>query len=130
MLISITAGKDGSWSWDGFDLIHHIAYESQVVSTAGAGVSHLVGIIVGLVAGLVFSQAAELGSLVAALSVSSPHTIHPHIDRIYLLNFSKKQGIFPEVLSKYAYEARNITHTSERIYTTVKTACLVSNIKQ
>ncbi len=98
MLISITAGKNGSWSWDGCDLIHHPAYETQVVSTAGAGDAYLAGVIVGLVAGLDFSQAAGLGSLVAALSVTSPHTIHPHIDRISLLDFAQRQAGLPDAV--------------------------------
>jgi ribokinase len=95
MLISITAGQNGSWSWDGCDLIHHPAYETQVISTAGAGDAHLAGIIVGLVAGLEFSIASELGSLVAALSATSPHTIHPHIDRKSLHDFAQRQVELP-----------------------------------
>lgn len=81
MLVSITAGPRGSWSWDGKSLTHAPAFPVEAISTAGAGDAHLAGIIAGLVAGLTMPQAQELGTLIAALSVTSPHTIHPEIDR-------------------------------------------------
>ncbi len=81
MLVSITAGKLGSWSWDRISLAHIPAWPAEVVSTAGAGDAHLAGIIVGLAAGLGMAQAHELGALVAALSVTSPHTIAPEVGR-------------------------------------------------
>jgi sugar/nucleoside kinase (ribokinase family) len=90
MLISITAGKHGSWSWDGASLVHVPAFLAQVVSTAGAGDAHLAGIIVGLVAGLALAQAQELGTLVAALSVTSPHTIAPEVERQSLRAFAAR----------------------------------------
>lgn len=80
MMVSITAGREGSWSWDGRELAHVPALPVEVVSTAGAGDAHLAGILVGLVAGLDLRQAQELGTLVAALSVTSPHTIAPEVD--------------------------------------------------
>ena len=81
MLVSITAGKQGSWSWDGASLAHVPAWPAAVVSTAGAGDAHLAGMIAGLAAGLTPAQAHELGALVAALSVTSPHTIAPEVGR-------------------------------------------------
>jgi ribokinase len=81
MLVSITAGKLGSWSWDGTSLAHVPAWPVEVVSTAGAGDAHLAGIVAGLAAGLAMAQAHELGALVAALSVTSPHTIAPEVER-------------------------------------------------
>jgi ribokinase len=81
MLVSITAGRLGSWSWDGTSLAHLPAWPATVVSTAGAGDAHLAGIIAGLAAGLAMAQAHELGALVAALSVTSPHTIAPEVER-------------------------------------------------
>jgi sugar/nucleoside kinase (ribokinase family) len=81
MLVSITAGKQGSWSWDGTSLAHVPAWPAEVVSTAGAGDAHLAGIIAGLAAGLAMAQAHELGALVAALSITSPHTIAPEVER-------------------------------------------------
>ncbi len=61
-----------------------------MVSTAGAGDAFLAGVIIGLVADLPLPQAQELGTLVAALSVTSPHTINPEIDRRSLLSFSSE----------------------------------------
>jgi sugar/nucleoside kinase (ribokinase family) len=88
LLVSITAGKRGSWSWDGKALTHVPAFPVEVVSTAGAGDAHLAGVMVGLVTGLAMPKAQELGSLVAALAITSPHTIHPEIDRQSLHAFA------------------------------------------
>lgn len=86
--ISITAGHQGSWSWDGKSVFHVPSFPAEAVSTAGAGDAHLAGMIAGISVGLTLHQAQELGSLVAALSVTSPHTIHPKIDRESLQAFS------------------------------------------
>lgn len=93
MLISVTAGKNGSWSWDGKSLGHVPAFRTEVVNTAGAGDAHLSGIVAGLVAGLTMSQAQEAGTLVAALSVTSPHTIAPGIDRQSLRHFAARAQV-------------------------------------
>jgi ribokinase len=90
MSVSITAGKNGSWSWDGASLVHLPVFPAQVVNTAGAGDAHLSGVIAGLVAGLAMVQAQELGTLVAALSVTSPHTIAPEIERRSLRAFASR----------------------------------------
>jgi ribokinase len=81
MFVSVTAGKFGSWSWDGTTLTHVPAFPVEVVNTAGAGDAHLSGLIAGLVAGLTLAQAQELGTLVAAFSVTSPHTIASELER-------------------------------------------------
>ena len=91
LLVSITAGKEGSWSWDGDRLVHVPALPVDVVSTAGAGDAHVAGIIAGLVAGLTLPQAQELGTLVAAHSVTSPHTIDKRIDREALQAFAEER---------------------------------------
>jgi sugar/nucleoside kinase (ribokinase family) len=44
--------------------------------------------IAGLIAGLPLAQAQELGTLTAALSVTSPHTIAPEIERRSLRAFA------------------------------------------
>ncbi len=93
LLISITAGKNGSWSWDGEALVHVVAFPAKVVSTAGAGDAHLAGIIAGLVADLTLPQAQELGTLVAAHSVTSPHTIDKRIDRRSLRAFAEEINV-------------------------------------
>ncbi len=90
MLISITAGQNGSWSWDGESLVHVPAFPAEVVSTAGAGDAHLSGIIAGLVAGLTMSRAHELGVLLATLSITSPHTINKEIERRSLQAFATR----------------------------------------
>lgn len=88
--VTITAGKAGCWSWDGKSLHHVPAFPSRMVSTAGAGDAFLAGVIAGLVADLPLHLAQEFGSLVAALSVTSPHTINPEIDRRSLHSFSSE----------------------------------------
>jgi len=93
MLISITAGKEGSWSWDGETLAHVPAFPAEAVSTAGAGDAHLSGIIAGLVADLTLSQAQELATLVAALSITSPHTIHPGVERSSLRGLASQMQV-------------------------------------
>lgn len=82
--LSITAGKNGSWSWDGEILRHVPTLSVPVESTAGAGDAHLAGILSGLALGLKLEEAQQLGTLLAALSVTSPHTIHPDVSRAAL----------------------------------------------
>jgi ribokinase len=91
--VIITAGKEGSWSWDGKGLRHLPAFPTRAVSTAGAGDAFLAGVLTGLVANLSLNQAQELGTLVAALSVTSPHTINPEIERRSLLLFSSELSL-------------------------------------
>lgn len=79
MLISITAGALGSWSFDGGAPQFVPALRVPVANTAGAGDAHLAGILAGLSWGLPLAKAQEIGTLVAAQSVTSPHTIHPGI---------------------------------------------------
>jgi sugar/nucleoside kinase (ribokinase family) len=79
--LSVTAGAAGSWSWDGEALRHCPAASVQAVSTGGAGDAHFAGILAGLTAGLPLPEAQRLGALVAAASVTSPHTIHTGITR-------------------------------------------------
>ncbi len=78
--VSVTTGAEGSWVWDGEALHHLPAHPVPVAGTAGAGDAHLAGLLVGLAAGLPLSEAHVLASLAAAVSVTSPHTIHPGLD--------------------------------------------------
>ncbi len=78
--VTITAGGGGSWSWDGKNVKHMPAFPTEVVSTAGAGDAFLAGVIAGESAGLNLQAAQELGMLVAAHSVTSPHTIDARIN--------------------------------------------------
>lgn len=93
MIISVTAGKQGSWCWDGNRLNHFPAISTKVVSTAGAGDAFFSGIITGLSLGLHLFDAQQLGSLIAGLSISSPHTINKGIDRGTLNEFSKMANV-------------------------------------
>ena len=93
MRIVITAGKAGSWGWDGACLTHAPVHTVPVASSAGAGDAFLAALIVGTVAGLSWSQSQELACLTAALSVTSPHTIHPGLDRRSLWAYASQQGV-------------------------------------
>jgi ribokinase len=90
--LTITAGRQGSWSWDGTDLAHLPALHVPVVSTAGAGDAHLAGTIAGLAAGMPLARAHELGVLTAAMSVTSPHTINKEVTRSALRRFAGECG--------------------------------------
>lgn len=91
--LSITAGKQGSWAWDGTRLSHAAPCKVKLVSSAGAGDAHVAGIIAGLTAGLPLSEAQQLGGLVAGLSVTSPHTINTDINRESLQAFAGTAGV-------------------------------------
>jgi sugar/nucleoside kinase (ribokinase family) len=88
--VTITAGGWGSWSWDGKNVKHMPAFPIELVSTAGAGDAFLAGVIVGEAAGLDLQEAQEIGMLVAAHSVTSPHTIDPRISLKSLRLFATK----------------------------------------
>ena len=93
LLLSITAGRHGSWTWDGARRQHVPAFPARVASSAGAGDAHLGGILAGLAAGLSLGEAQELGSLTAAQAVASPHTIAPGVDREALQGYAAKTGL-------------------------------------
>jgi sugar/nucleoside kinase (ribokinase family) len=92
LLVSITAGVQGSWIWEGNRLTHRTALEVNVAGASGAGDAHLAGLIVGLAAGLTLAQAHELAILLACFSVTSPHTIHPGATRRALREFAQQAG--------------------------------------
>jgi len=88
--LSITAGAIGSWVVEG-GALHFIATPKvEVQSAAGAGDAHFSGILAGLAAGLPLADAQWVGILAGAMSVTSPHTIHPGIDRPSLRAFAAK----------------------------------------
>jgi sugar/nucleoside kinase (ribokinase family) len=93
LALSITAGRDGSWVWHEERLHHLPALAVHVESTAGAGDAHLSGLIAGLAAGLPLAEAHQLAVLAAALSVTSPHTIHPALDRPALRALARAQAV-------------------------------------
>jgi sugar/nucleoside kinase (ribokinase family) len=89
--VSVTASRQGSWLWDGHALHHQPAWPVEVASTAGAGDAHLAGMIAGLAARLTPAESHQLGALVAALSVTSPHTIHPSVSRETLGDLAQRR---------------------------------------
>jgi len=96
MMISVTGGAAGSWSWDGTHVSHVPTFPVPVVSTAGAGDAHIAGMIAGLALGLDLCAAQILGSLHAALSVTSPHTINAEIDLAALRQLASTGGDIPD----------------------------------
>jgi ribokinase len=105
IMVSVTAGKDGSWCWDGADLNLFPAVKVDAVSTAGAGDAFFAGILSGLALGLPLFKAQQLASLVAGLSVCSPHTIHKGIDRYSLNELLLRSGMnFSETIFKLLEE--------------------------
>jgi ribokinase len=81
ILVTVTAGAEGSWLWTGESYLHLPAMKVQPVSTAGAGDAHLAGMLVGIAEGMGLAEAHRLGVVVAGLSVTSPHTINKNINR-------------------------------------------------
>ena len=93
LALSVTAGRSGSWVRDGSSLQHIAALTVPVESTAGAGDAHVAGLIAGVAAGLPLTEAHHLAMLVAALSVTSPHTIHPALDRDALRALAREHTV-------------------------------------
>lgn len=89
---SITAGKQGSWAWDGRTLSRAPAHKVNVASTAGAGDSFFSGMIVGHTLGLPLAESQHLATLIAGLKVTRPHTINKDIDRDALRTFAAELG--------------------------------------
>jgi sugar/nucleoside kinase (ribokinase family) len=87
IMVSITAGKQGSWCWDSHRLNNFPAIKTEATSTAGAGDAFFAGILCGLTLGLHLFDAQQFASLVAGLSVTSIHTIHKGVDRHSLYKF-------------------------------------------
>ena len=88
----LSLGARGAYAWDG--RWHHVpALPVAVKSTAGAGDALLGGTLTGLALGLPIESAVELGSVVAAFKLSSPHTIPPDFDLDALRNFAAAHGV-------------------------------------
>jgi ribokinase len=101
IMVSVTAGKNGSWCWDGAGLNWFPAMKVNTISTAGAGDAYFSGLISGLTLGLPLFESQQLASLVAGLSVCSPDTIHKGINRHSLKEFlSGSEVDFSETIFK------------------------------
>jgi ribokinase len=92
--VVVTAGRRGSWTWDGADLVHAAAVDAggEVCSTAGAGDAHLSAVVVGLVCGLDLVSANSFAALVSGLKVRSPHTIDPDLDAPGVIALAERLG--------------------------------------
>jgi ribokinase len=102
MAMSITAGKMGSWLWDGAGLHLTPSIPFTVVSGAGAGDAHLASLIAAAALGMPPEAAAFLANLVAGISVISPHTIHPLLDAELIQSVIWERGLtVPDSLRPY-----------------------------
>ena len=93
IIVSVTAGSQGSWCWDGRRMSRFPAVATTPVSTAGAGDAFFAGMLCGIALGLTPAGAQQLATLVAGLSVTSPHTIHSGVDRHSLYEFLGTSGL-------------------------------------
>jgi ribokinase len=76
----VTAGRHGSWVWDGRELTSDPGIETEVRNAAGAGDAHLGAVIAGLAAGAGLAQANSFATVVSALKIRSPDTISADLD--------------------------------------------------
>lgn len=101
IIVTVTAGKQGSWCWDGNALNYFPAIKTNVVNSAGAGDAFFSGILCGIALGLTLFDAQQLATLIAGLSVTSPHTINKEINRHSLYRFMNAcNQDFPEIIKK------------------------------
>ena len=100
----ITCGASGVYCYTNQRLEFFPSLGVEVVSTAGAGDAFLAGTLAGICAGLpaikntpgegeILSTATELGILTAALSVTSPHSIHEELNRDLLYEFITRHNL-------------------------------------
>jgi sugar/nucleoside kinase (ribokinase family) len=123
--IVVTAGGRGAW---GFDLAlgewdYCPAPRVRVASTAGGGDALLGGLICGEAAGMPFihpaaprqkitdrplSSALDFAVLLASLTVTSPHTIHPDANLEPLIKFARATGVTcaPEISDHFGGKTR------------------------
>ena len=104
----VTAGRHGAYAYESGTWEYCPAAQVPVVSTAGAGDALLAGVLVGLAAGLPLvmnrarrttladhplASALDLGTLLAAFGVTSPHTIPPEVSAGRLAAFADEIGL-------------------------------------
>jgi len=108
MKITVSFGPRGTYAYEDGSWGFCPAAEVDVAGTAGAGDALLAGLLVGLAWGLELTcagptreriadapleSALDLAVLLAAFTVTSPHTIHPETDGPALLKFAGRLGI-------------------------------------
>jgi sugar/nucleoside kinase (ribokinase family) len=86
--VIITDGSNGCYSWTKNHLSHTPAIKVDAISTAGAGDAFLAGTLTGLCCGLSLEKAINIGTLLAAWSVTSADTIHPETNAGTLYSFA------------------------------------------
>jgi len=106
--IILSAGKAGAWGFEDGRWDFTAPPEVPVAGTAGAGDALLAGAVAGIAAGLPLVGGQERGSsltgrtvetaldlavLLAAFTVTSPHTIHPDADLDALIEFAGEYNI-------------------------------------
>jgi sugar/nucleoside kinase (ribokinase family) len=106
--IVMSAGKDGAFAYEDRHWDFCPGVKVEVASTAGAGDALLGGVIAGLAAGMPLAArrpwrttladrplqtALDFATVLAALTVTSPHTIHPNADLSEVLAFARKLGL-------------------------------------
>jgi sugar/nucleoside kinase (ribokinase family) len=115
--IIVSVGKQGAFAFADGTWDYCPAANVPVVSTAGAGDALLAGILSALAVGIPFirpgpgrasfsdrplESALDFGALLAAYTVTSPHTIHPDVNLETLLSFGHKLCItFSSALTPY-----------------------------
>jgi sugar/nucleoside kinase (ribokinase family) len=111
MKILVSAGAAGAYVFQHGRWSKHEPVPTEPVSTAGAGDALLAGTIAGLAAGMPLAKsdsnvasdhksigsAIDLGLILAAFSVTSPHTIHPEATLESLLAFAETKGFLVRV---------------------------------
>jgi sugar/nucleoside kinase (ribokinase family) len=106
--IIVTVGKEGAFAFADGTWDYCPAANVPVVSAAGAGDALLAGVLSALAVGMPFirpgsartcfsdrplESALDFGALLAAYTVTSPHTIHPDVNLDTLLSFGHKLHI-------------------------------------
>jgi sugar/nucleoside kinase (ribokinase family) len=116
--VIVSAGQEGAFAFADGTWDHCPAANVPVVSTGGAGDALLAGVLSALAVGMPFirpgparasfsdrplESAFDFGALLAAYTVTSPHTIHPDANLDALLSFGHKLGV------TFSYEMMRFT---------------------
>lgn len=93
IMVAVTGGINGSWCWDGRELHRFPSVKTRAAGTAGAGDAFFSGLLAGISLGITLSEAQQFATLLAGLSVTSPHTINKEVDRLTLRAFLENSGM-------------------------------------
>lgn len=101
IMLIVTCGKKGSYSFHRGNIEHISAPKANIISTAGAGDAYIAGVICGLSMGFPFQRpagvhgksirATDLGTFFAGKAVESEHTISEEINRKMVQEFVEKE---------------------------------------